>query len=62
MNKVVEILMRRDGITQNEAENLVDECREEMEQAIAYGRYFEAEDILASYLGLEPDYVFDILM
>lgn len=62
MNEIVEILMRRDGISQLEAENLVEECKEEMEQAIARGRYFEAEDILASYLALEPDYIFDILM
>ena len=62
MNEIVEILMRRDGISQLEAENLVEECKEEMEQAIARGHYFEAEDILASYLTLEPDYVFDILM
>lgn len=61
MNEIIEILTRRDGISQLEAEILVEECREEMEDAIMRGNYLEAEDIIASYLGLEPDYIFDIL-
>lgn len=57
MNEIVEILMRRDGISQLEAENLVEECREEVRNAAARGNYQECEDIVASYLGLEPDYL-----
>jgi hypothetical protein len=57
MNEIVEILMRRDGISQLEAENLVEECREEVWDAAARGRYQECEDIIYSYLGLEPDYL-----
>ena len=57
MNKIVEILMRRDGISRLEAENLVEECREEVWGAAARGNYQECEDIVASYLGLEPDYL-----
>jgi hypothetical protein len=34
---------------------------EEMEEAVAQGYWQEAEDILMSYLDLEPDYL-DILM
>ena len=57
MNEIVEILMRRDGISRLEAENLVEECREEVRSAAARGNYQECEDIVASYLGLEPDYL-----
>lgn len=57
MNEIVEILMRRDGISQLEAENLIEECKEEMEQAIACGSYQECENIVALYLNLEPDYL-----
>lgn len=57
MNEIVEILMRRDGISQLEAENLVEECKEELWEASARGSYQECEDIVASYLGLEPDYL-----
>ena len=57
MNEIVEILMRRDGISQLEAENLVEECTEELWVVAARGNYQECEDIVASYLGLEPDYL-----
>lgn len=53
MNKVTEILMKRDGLTKKEAEDLRLECAEALEngntEAIAY------------YLGLEDDYIFDVL-
>lgn len=57
MKQIVEILIRRDNITENEAWSLIEDCQEEMEEAIARGNYQECEDILASYLGLEPDYL-----
>lgn len=57
MKEIIEILMRRDGISAIEAENLIEDCREEMNNAIMRGNYQECEDILASYLGLEPDYL-----
>lgn len=57
MREIIEILMKRDGISVNEAENLIEDCSEEMESAIMRGNYQECEDILASYLGLEPDYL-----
>ena len=57
MNKVVEILIKRDGMTKTEAEKLIDKTREELLAADP----FEAEDIIAGYLGLEPDYIMDIL-
>jgi len=61
MNEIVEILMRRDGISQLEAENLVEECKEEVFGAAARGNYQECEDIVALYLGLEPDYLMYLL-
>lgn len=57
MNKVVEILIKRDGMTKTEAEELVNETREEL----LSGDPWEAEDIIAYYLDLEPDYIMDIL-
>lgn len=61
MNRVVNILMKRDGYDEEEATELVRECRAEMLDAIESGDYDLAEDILACDLGLEPDYIFDIL-
>ena len=57
MEEIINILMRRDGISRLEAENLLEECKEEIMFAAAKGNYLECEDILASMLGLEPDYL-----
>lgn len=57
MNEVVKILMDRDGMTQKEAEELVNETREEILAADPW----EIEEIILNNLGLEPDYIFDIL-
>lgn len=61
INDIISILMRRDNITENEAQNIVNECIDELSEAIMHGNYSEAEDIVASYLSLEPDYL-DILL
>ena len=58
---IINLISRRDNISYIEAMNVVNECMEEMENAILNANWSEAEDILASYLGLETDYL-DILM
>lgn len=62
MKEIIDILMRRDDISENEARNLVEDCMEEVETAIAEGRYYEAEDIFMQEIGLEPDYLMNILI
>lgn len=52
-NIVIDILMKRDGITLEEAKREIEECRE----ALLSGN-FEA---IQEYLGLEDDYLIDIL-
>lgn len=61
-NKVVEILMDRDGMTESEAMKLIQDTREDMEICIADGDYEGAEDVMYMNLGLEMDYIFDVLM
>ena len=56
MNKVIEILINRDGLTESEAKELIDETRE----MIITGPE-DADQIISEQLGLEPDYLFDIL-
>lgn len=62
MNRVVQILMNRDGMTETEAREAVQDCVDMMEEAIQEGHYLEAEDIFMDELGLEPDYIFDVIM
>lgn len=61
VNDIINLIARRDNISTLEATNIVSECMDEMENAVMRGNWLEAEDILMSYLGLEPDYL-DILM
>lgn len=61
VDDIIKLIARRDNISYIEAMNVVNECMEEMENAVLNANFQEAEDILASYLGLEPDYL-DVLM
>ena len=58
-NKVVEILMKRDGLSRTEAQEQFNEVRE-MIQECNFDP-FETEDILIEELGLEMDYIFEFL-
>ena len=59
LNPVVKILMKRDGMSKQDAQDLVDNVRENVLQC--GGSFEDASDILADGLGLEMDYIFDVL-
>ena len=59
MNRVLEVLCRRDGLSVEEAMKRISQVQEQLAQA-NYD-YDEVEDILANELGLEMDYIMDIL-
>lgn len=61
MNAVVRILMDRDDMTKQEAEKHLAYVRQMIEDAVADGDYDLVEQLVASELGLEMDYIFDIL-
>lgn len=54
--KVIKILMDRDNIDREEAKALINETIDEM---IQYP--MEADEIIMNYLGLEPDYIEDLI-
>lgn len=58
MNRVVKILMERDSISQEEAEELVRDTASELVDCTSV---LDADEIIACNLGLEPDYIMDIL-
>lgn len=58
MNRIIKILMERDGMSEQEARDLFKETRDEI---LMLDDPFEAEDIMSEYLGLEPDYIEDLL-
>lgn len=49
--------MNRDGMTQEEAVEYLNNVREMLYEADPW----EIEDIIMDELGLEPDYIFDII-
>ena len=53
--------MERDEMTEAEAQEFYDEGKDLMNQAVINGSYFEAEEVMYSHFGLEPDYLEDIL-
>lgn len=53
MNQTMRILMERDGLSKEEAKEMMTECREELES----GNFSAMQEIL----GLEDDYIFDII-
>ena len=61
INKVVQILMSRDNLTREEAEHILHTVRDDIDVVLADGDYQAVEDIVYTELGLEMDYIFDIL-
>ena len=59
---IVQILMEQDDIPEQEAQRMVDDCRQQLlSEAVPSGDSNLAEEILAEELGLEPDYLMDLL-
>ena len=61
MSKVVDVLMKRDGMSEKDAKKHLEYVRELMNDAISCGNYDDAEDIMYTELGLEMDYIFDVI-
>ena len=62
MKNVKQILMDRDDMTAEEAEELIEEVREEIQIAASSGDYELVEDIMYGDLGLEMDYIFEFIL
>lgn len=61
MNIIVKILMERDGMSREEAQDLFDRLREEADIYIRNGDDLSVEHILLDDLGLEIDHLPDFL-
>lgn len=57
MGQIEKILMERDNMSLSDAKDLVNETRE----LIIESDPLEADDIMADMLGLEPDYIMDLI-
>ena len=61
MNKIARVLMKRDGMTYEEADNLIDEAREALQNYLDEGDSFGAENVCEEFFGLEPDYLDELI-
>ena len=62
MEEVIQILMRRDGLTREEAIEEINEFKQEANILMKKGRFWEVEEFLMDYLSLEPDYLMALIM
>ena len=62
VKRVVNILMSRDGLSKEDAIEEIKIFREDAQEAIDNGDFDEVEEMLMNDLGLEPDYIFDLIM
>ena len=58
MDEIIAILMRRDGVSYEEAKEMYLNCKAELEDAIMGTSCLDPEEVLMSELGLEIDYIF----
>ena len=61
METLKEVLMRRDGMSESEAKDLIKNAREDLMNQIASGEYVDEDEFCSDWFGLEPDYIMDII-
>jgi len=61
MRSIKDILIQRDGYTADEAQDYINEAKEELGELLKNGELEEAENICETYFGLEPDYIHELL-
>lgn len=61
METIKEVLMRRDGISAEEADDLIFDAKEQLQEYLELGDIESAEQICQEYFGLEPDYIMELL-
>lgn len=58
---IKEILIRRDGITPEKADKLIEKATEVFQEHLENGEHFKAENAIEDILGLEPEYGLQLL-
>lgn len=55
------VLMRRDGMSAREADEMIEEAKEILQEYLEEGSLLEAYDICEEMFGLEPDYIMELM-
>lgn len=59
--EIVDLLMRRDGMTEEDAFVRYKEVKSELMDAIDGTSCIDPEEVLMDELGIEPDYIFNFI-
>ena len=59
MDNIKSILMSRDGMTEQESDDLIKEARADLMDRLADGDM--PDDICEEWFGLEPDYIMELI-
>jgi len=59
--RLKEVLMKRDMMSEFEAEARINEARTVLYECLEVGDFFAAGEVCTEYFGLEPDYIFELL-
>ena len=59
MESIKEVLMSRDGMSSEEADDIIAEAREDFETRLADGE--DVYDICNEWFNLEPDYIMEFM-
>lgn len=59
MTELKRVLMKRDNLSEEEADDLILQAKEDLQERLADGEM--PDDICSEWFGLEPDYIFDLM-
>jgi len=61
MKSILEVLVRRDNMSEEDAMELINEAKDELEMRLSGESNENAYEICMDYFGLEPDYIMELL-
>ncbi len=61
MESIKEVLMRRDDMSETEADELITEAKEALNEYLLNDDMSSADEICNEYFGLEPDYLMELI-
>ena len=60
-SEIKEVLMKRDKMSAEEADNLISQAQDALQRYLAVGDMEGAEAICEEWFGLEPDYIDELI-
>jgi len=60
IDTIKSVLIHRDNLTEEEANDLINQAKEDLNERLVAGEL--PDDICQEWFGLEPDYIFDLMI